>query len=233
MRLYSHNLNTRARAEYARKDNEPRPLRYARQIVDVGRKPPCLIALCYIERLECPFHFVCGVLCCAWYVLTLSPVTSVNKTSPFQRFRLESRSNQDVLAPRRREYLPIDPLTMSDNLQPTRYAECFLDNTKLCKSTKTYRHQFRVLVMELFMDYLSMDQIHKFFFVYELPARLKDRGNSMLRTELLTYIDEQLLDTWRKTPSELQEVLKTLGRSDLSTKVHELVGKCDKSCAIN
>ena len=79
--------------------------------------------------------------------------------------------------------------------------------------------------MQLFMDLLSMEQIHRFFFVYELPSRLKDHGIERLRSEVLTYIDEQMLDKWRETPSALQEVLKTLGRPDLSTRVQKLVGK--------
>ena len=83
--------------------------------------------------------------------------------------------------------------------------------------------------MNLVMDDLSLQQIDKYFFVYKLPERLKDRGRDGLRSELLAYINEQLLDEWRKTPRALQDVLETLGRTDLSTKVQELVGKHGKS----
>ena len=107
---------------------------------------------------------------------------------------------------------------MSDHLQPSRYANCFDD-------TESYEHQFRVLVMQLFMDLLSLDQIESFFFVYKLPQRLRDHGRERLRFEVLTYIDERLLNKWRKTPSALQNMLETIGRPDLSTKVQELVGK--------
>ena len=103
---------------------------------------------------------------------------------------------------------------MSDNLSSSSYAKCF-----------DYEHQFRVLVMHLIMDHLSLEQIDRYFFVYELPERLKDHGRDRLRSELLAYINEQLLDKWRKMPSALQDVLETIGRPDLSTKVQELVGK--------
>ena len=96
----------------------------------------------------------------------------------------------------------------------TSYAKCF-----------EYEHKFRVLVMNLVMDDLSLQQIDKYFFVYKLPERLKDHGRDGLRSELLAYINEQLLDVWRKTPRALQDVLEMLGRTDLSTKVQELVGK--------
>ena len=75
------------------------------------------------------------------------------------------------------------------------------------------------------MDELSLPQIDKYFFVYKLPERLKDHGRDGLRSQLLTYVNEQLLDGWRKTPRILQDVLQELGRIDLSIKVQELVGK--------
>ena len=93
------------------------------------------------------------------------------------------------------------------------------------KCLDSYKHQFRVLVSELIMDELSLPQIDKYFFVYKLPERLKDYGRDGLRSQLLTYVDEQLLDGWRKTPRILQDVLQELGRTDLSIKVQELVGK--------
>ncbi len=79
------------------------------------------------------------------------------------------------------------------------------------------------------MDDLSLEQIDRYFFVYKPPERLKDHGRERLRSELLAFINEQLLDEWRKTPRILREVLQTLGRGDLSTKVHELVGKSHNS----
>lgn len=79
--------------------------------------------------------------------------------------------------------------------------------------------------MQLVMDDLSLEQIDRYFFVYKPPERLKDHGRERLRSELLAFINEQLLDKWRKAPRVLQAVLKTLGRPDLSTKVQELVGK--------
>jgi radical SAM superfamily enzyme YgiQ (UPF0313 family) len=95
----------------------------------------------------------------------------------------------------------------------------------MSKRLSDYEHQFRVLVMQLIMDDLSLKQIDKYFFVYKPPERLKDHGRERLRSELLAFVNEQLLDEWRKTPRILREVLQTLGRSDLSTKVQELVGK--------
>ena len=112
---------------------------------------------------------------------------------------------------------------MSDRLQPSSYANCFGNELE----TNSYEHQFRVLVMQLFMDLLSLDQIERFFFVYKLPQRLRDHGRERLRSEVLTYINEQLLDKWRKTPSALQDVLEILGRPGLSTQVQELVGKSE------
>ena len=106
---------------------------------------------------------------------------------------------------------------MSDNILPSSYPKCF-----------EYEHQFRVLVMHLVMDNLSLEQIERYFFVYNLPERLRDHGRERIRSELLAYINEQKLDKWRNTPSELQDVLKTIGRPDLSTKVEELVGKSDR-----
>ena len=95
----------------------------------------------------------------------------------------------------------------------------------MSKCLGVYEHQFRVLVMHLVMDDLSLEQIDRYFFVYNPPERLKDHGREWLRSELLAFINEQLLDKWRKTPHLLQEVLHTLGRPDLSTKVQKLVGK--------
>ena len=77
------------------------------------------------------------------------------------------------------------------------------------------------------MNRLSLDQIESFFFVYKLPQRLRDHGRERLRSEVLTYIDEQLLDKWRKTPRALQDVLEVLGRPGLSAKVQEVVGKSE------
>lgn len=117
---------------------------------------------------------------------------------------------------------------MSDRLHSSSYADCFGTATnELSIDTKFYEYQFRVLVMQLFMDRLSLDQIESFFFVYKLPQRLRDHGRERLRSEVLTYIDEQLLDKWRKTPSALQDVLEVLGRPGLSAKVQELVGKSE------
>ena len=93
------------------------------------------------------------------------------------------------------------------------------------KCLDSYKHQFRVLVSKLIIDELSLPQIDKYLFVYKLPERLKDHGRDGLRSQLLTYVNEQLLDGWRKTPRILQDVLQELGRVDLSIKVQELVGK--------
>lgn len=107
---------------------------------------------------------------------------------------------------------------MSDNVPRSSYAGC---------PTDSYDHEFRVLVTHLFMDDLTLAQIEKFFFIYELPERLRDNGPSNLRCEVLTYVRHQLLiDAWSETPSDLQKLLKELGRVDLSAKVQAaLVGK--------
>jgi hypothetical protein len=102
----------------------------------------------------------------------------------------------------------------------------------MSKHLGDYEHQFRVLVMTLIMDDLSLKQIDKYFFVYNPPEQLKDHGREQLRSELLSFINEQLLDEWRKTPQILREVLQTLGRPDLSTKVQKLVGKFIYSCNV-
>ena len=120
---------------------------------------------------------------------------------------------------------------MSDHLQPSSYADCFgVAAGKI--DTKSYEYRFRVLVMQLFMNLLSLDQIESFFFVYKLPQRLRDHGRERLRSEVLKYIDEQLLDQWRKNPRALQDVLEVLGRPALSTKVQELVGKSELLIAV-
>ena len=120
---------------------------------------------------------------------------------------------------------------MSDHLQPSSYADCFgVAADKI--DTKSYEYRFRVLVMQLFMNLLSLDQIESFIFVYKLPQRLRDHGRERLRSEVLTYIDEQLLDHWRKNPRALQDVLEVLGRPVLSTKVQELVGNSELLIAV-
>ena len=97
------------------------------------------------------------------------------------------------------------------------------------KSLSVYEQQFRVLMMQLIMDELTLEQIEGFIFVFKLSERLKDHGRERLRSELLAFINEQLLDEWRKTPHVLQEVLQALGRPDLSRKVQELVDSYGKS----
>lgn len=121
---------------------------------------------------------------------------------------------------------------MSDHLEPSSYADCFgvatVDKIDTRSSTRSYEYQFRVLVMRLFMDLLSLDQIERFFFIFKLPQRLKDHGRERLRSEVLTYIDEvQLLDTWGKIPRALQDVLEELGCPSLAIKVQELVGRSE------
>ena len=114
---------------------------------------------------------------------------------------------------------------MSDHLESSSYADCFGVATEKI-GNRSYEYQFRVLVVRLFMDLLSLDQIESFFFIYELPQRLRDHGRERLRPEVLRYIGEvQLLDTWRKTPRALQDVLEELGCSSLAIKVQEFVGK--------
>jgi hypothetical protein len=121
---------------------------------------------------------------------------------------------------------------MSDHLESSSYADCFGVATNKI-DTGSFKYKFRVFVMQLFMDLLSLDQIESFFFVYKLPQRLRDHGRERLRSEVLTYIDEvQLLDTWRNTPRTLQDVLKELGRPDLAIKVQMLVGKFELAATV-
>jgi hypothetical protein len=99
--------------------------------------------------------------------------------------------------------------------------------------TGSFKYKFRVFVMQLFMDLLSLDQIESFFFVYKLPQRLRDHGRERLRSEVLTYIDEvHLLDTWRNTPRTLQDVLNELGRPDLAIEVQKLVDRFELAATV-
>lgn len=79
--------------------------------------------------------------------------------------------------------------------------------------------------MHLFMDDLAMEEIEKFFFIYNLPARLKDVPGK-LRAEVLNHVRHQgLINEWSKNPCLLQELLKELGRSELAAKVDECLCK--------
>ena len=95
--------------------------------------------------------------------------------------------------------------------------------TSCCVS---FHHQFRVLIMQLFMDDLTMEEIEKFFFVYDLPARLKDTSGK-LRSEVLTFVEHQgMMEQWVSEPGTLQQLLRDLGRANLAAKVEEFMRKC-------
>lgn len=79
--------------------------------------------------------------------------------------------------------------------------------------------------MQLFMDDLTMEEIEKFFFVYDLPARLKDTPNR-LRSEVLTFVEHKgMMDQWVREPGSLQQMLRDLGRANLAGKVEEFMRK--------
>ena len=70
-----------------------------------------------------------------------------------------------------------------------------------------------------------MEEIEKFFFVYDLPARLRDTPGK-LRSEVLTYVQYQgLVDQWNKNPGALKQLLGELGRANLAAKVQEFICK--------
>ena len=88
-----------------------------------------------------------------------------------------------------------------------------------------YNSKFRALVMHLFMDDLGIEQIDKYFFLNNLPEKLKDDPKKV-RTEILTYVQhEGLLDEWAEKPRILRKILEDVGRTDLSTKVQKFLGK--------
>lgn len=90
--------------------------------------------------------------------------------------------------------------------------------------TENYDFHFRALVMKLFMDYLGIEEIKKYFFVCDLPKRLSTDPRK-LRSEILTYVnDEGILDEWMEKPRILRRLLEEIGRTDLSIRVQELVG---------
>lgn len=70
-----------------------------------------------------------------------------------------------------------------------------------------------------------MEEVEKIFFLCQMPERLRDEGPSKFRSEVLSYARHQLYDDWIKRPTELQNLLKEVGRKDLCTRVGELVGK--------
>lgn len=105
---------------------------------------------------------------------------------------------------------------MSDNVPSSTYAD---------GPTEKYDFEFRALVMQLFMDHLGIEEIEKYFFLGNLPKRLKDEPKK-LRSEILTYVnDEGNLDEWMEKPRILRKILETIGRKDLSLEVQNLVGK--------
>lgn len=84
--------------------------------------------------------------------------------------------------------------------------------------------------MHLFLDDLSLGQVEKVFFICKMPQRLKDDERAQkFRFEVLTYVEQQLLDDWIQSPNILQNILEEVGRTDMSKKVQELVGKFEAS----
>ena len=70
-----------------------------------------------------------------------------------------------------------------------------------------------------------MEEIEKFFFVYDLPARLRDTPGR-LRAEVLTFVQYQgFMKQWSKNPGALKQLLTELGRADLAAKVQEFMCK--------
>ena len=81
--------------------------------------------------------------------------------------------------------------------------------------------------MHLFMDDLSLGQVEKVFFICKMPQRLRDDESARkFRFEVLTYVEQQLLDEWIQSPSILQNILEEVGRTDMSNNVQEFVSKC-------
>ena len=105
---------------------------------------------------------------------------------------------------------------MSDYVPPTSYAG---------SPTDEYGHRFRALVMNLFMNNLKMNEVEMVFFLFKMPERLRDHGAAKFRFEVLTHVDNQLMEDWIQTPTLLQDLLKEIDRTDLSNRVQELVGK--------
>lgn len=101
-----------------------------------------------------------------------------------------------------------------------------MSNSIVCACpTRCYEHQIRMLVAKVFMDDLAMDEIEKFFFVYDLPARLRDTPGR-LRAEVLTYVQYRgFMEQWSKNPGALKRLLAELGRADLAAKVQEFMCK--------
>ena len=105
---------------------------------------------------------------------------------------------------------------MSDYVPPSAY-----DGDPMIE----YDYRFRVLIMRLFMDDLEIEQIEKYWFLGDLPERLKDDPNKV-RSETLTYVKhEGMLEEWAEKPRILRRILEDIGRMDLSAKVQKLVGK--------
>lgn len=70
-----------------------------------------------------------------------------------------------------------------------------------------------------------MEEIEKFFFVYDLPARLRDTPGR-LRAEVLTCVQYQgFMEQWNTNPGALKQLLIELGRADLAAKVQEFMSK--------
>ena len=117
---------------------------------------------------------------------------------------------------------------MSDYVPPSTYGIDLM---------KEYDYLFRVFVMDLFMDDLGIEQIEKYFFLGDLPEKLKDDPRKV-RSEILTYVKhEGLLEEWSEKPRLLNRILQDIGRTDLSLKLQKLVGKqCGKyyflTCAV-
>ena len=105
-------------------------------------------------------------------------------------------------------------------------AFCTSCRRQSCATVNCYKHQFRVLVVQLFMDRLAIDEVRRFFFIYKLPFRLEDTPQK-LRAQMLSHLEDGgFVEKWRSEPGEMRRVLKSeLGRDDLAAKVDEFMCK--------
>ena len=109
---------------------------------------------------------------------------------------------------------------MSDYVPPSAYE-------RLSAAWDNFNCQFRLLLMHIFMDDLHKEQLLKFYFLCEMPERLRDEEavSHNFRFAILKYAEQQLMHEWSRAPESLQELLVEAGRTDLSIKLGALVGE--------
>ena len=108
---------------------------------------------------------------------------------------------------------------MSDYIHTTR--SCFSDEV-----SSSYADEFRLMIRNIFQNFLSNEEMKTFHWYLKLPKRLLDDASPSVA--ILRCLEERnFIKSWREDPTGLrQDLVKAIDRYDLVSKVDELIGIC-------